>query len=269
MAFVKLNHGEEIHYRLLPGAKDRPYLVFLHEGLGCIQMWRDFPDRLCRAVGCPGLIYDRSGFGESSAPTRPRTLHYLHDGALVELFGVIRCLIPDRPYFLVGHSDGASIALIHAAERPEQLGGVIAEAPHVMVEPETLEGIRQTVASFGERKRKALSRYHGERAETVFRAWHEIWLDRAFSHWNIEYVLPSVRCPCLILHGKQDPYGTQRHAALIASSLSGHVQLEMIAHCGHTPHLESAATSLELMTGFIQSILDPTNPVDKLDRKHV
>ena len=269
MARVKLNHGEQIHYRLLPGAKDRPYLVFLHEGLGCVEMWKDFPNRLCQAVDCPGLIYDRSGFGRSSAQFQPRTLHYLHTGALVELFEIVRGLIPGHPYFLVGHSDGGSIALIHASEKPEQLCGVIAEAPHVMVEPITLEGIHQTVASFGEQKRKALSKYHGEKAETVFRAWHEIWLDRAFSHWNIEYVLPSVQCPCLILHGKRDPYGTEQQAALIASSLSGHVQLEVIAHCGHAPHLESPATSLELMTGFIQSILDPTNPDNKLDRKHV
>jgi pimeloyl-ACP methyl ester carboxylesterase len=260
MAFVKLSGGDAVYYRILPGAADRPYLVFLHEGLGCTAMWKDFPERLCRAADCPGLIYDRSGFGMSPAGRQPRRLHYLHDSALVELTAVLERVISGSPYFLVGHSDGASIALIHASERPDLLRGIIAEAPHVMVESKTLDGIRSTVRSFDDRRLKALFRYHENKAEMVFKAWYTIWLSEGFRHWNIEYLLPSILCPSLILQGKDDPYATDEHAQLIASTLRGPVQLELIDDCGHSPHLDAAGRVLRFMTVFIQKNLSAATP---------
>jgi pimeloyl-ACP methyl ester carboxylesterase len=250
MAFLELSKNQRLYYRLIPGSADRPCLVFLHEGLGCVAMWKNYPDKLCRATGCPGLVYDRNGFGQSSPQNPARTVHYLHYNGLVELVEVIERLIPGRSFILVGQSDGASIALIHAAERPEQLKGVIAEAPHVMVEPVTIEGIRNTVRSYDNRMRKALVRYHGEKAEDLFNAWHGIWLSDQFRHWNITYLLPSILCPCLILHGKNDPYGSEQHAQLIASKLSGPFRLELIEDCGHAPHHEATEYVLGLMGGF-------------------
>jgi len=253
MPYLETSKSNRTFYRLIPGSADRPYLVFLHEGLGSVTMWKDFPDILCHATGCPGLIYDRLGFGHSSPQLCPRTVHYLHYNGLVELFEVLDSVIAEKPFWLVGHSDGASIALIYAAEQPVRLEGVIAEAPHVMVEPVTLEGIRRTVRTCDERLRNALSKHHGRMAERVFTAWHEIWLSPAFRHWNIEYLLPSVLCPCLILHGREDPYGTVEQARLIASKLSGPCRLEIIEACGHAPHHEATEIVLPLMIEFMKN----------------
>ena len=124
--------------------------------------------------------------------------------------------------------------------------------PHIMVEPKTIEGIRDTVAAFDDKKHKALYRYHGEKTENVFNAWHETWLSEGFRHWNIEYLLPSILCPCLIIQGQDDAYATDRQAALIASKLIGSVQVEMIQDCGHIPHLESAGIVRRRMAAFIR-----------------
>jgi pimeloyl-ACP methyl ester carboxylesterase len=214
-------------------------------------MWKHFPDRLCGSTGFAGIVYDRRGFGQSSEQEHPRTVNYLHKDGLVELVELLKSLIPGKPYWLVGQSDGASIALIHASERPPLLKGVVAEAPHVMVEPVTVEGIRKTVGNYDGRLREALAAYHGKKAQAVFDAWHEIWLDPTFRHWNIEYLLPSIVCPCLILQGKDDPYATDEHARLIASRILGPTRLELIPHCGHAPHTDAAEDVLRLMTDFI------------------
>src|SRR5208283_3544519 len=128
---LTLSESHTIHFELIEGMAEKPFLVFLHDGLGCARMWKDFPERLCRQTGCPGLVYDRLGCGRSSALTEPRTIHYLHDYAQFELKQVLAHLIPDRDYFLIGHSDGGSIGLIFAADRPAGLRGLVTEAAHV------------------------------------------------------------------------------------------------------------------------------------------
>ncbi len=254
MAYFEYSHDQRIFYRIIEGVKGRPYLVFLHEGLGSVAMWKNFPERLCRATGCPGLVYDRLGFGQSSPMPQKTTIHYLHTNGLVELFALRQAVIPETPFLLVGHSDGASIALIHAAERPARLKGIIAEAPHVMVEPVTIEGIRDTVKKYNSKGKlhKAMSKYHEDKAESVFSAWHRLWLSVDFRHWNIEYLLPSIRCACLIVQGRDDPYGTEAHARRIAGKLSGPTRLEMIENCGHVPHHEATAGVLSLMADFVE-----------------
>lgn len=252
MPFLEPDGGHRLYYETIAGPPERPYLVFLHEGLGCTAMWRDFPQRLCRRTGCPGLLYDRLGYGRSAPFAGPRTINYLHRAALVELPDVLNRLIPDIGYFLIGHSDGGSIALIHGAERAPLLRGIITEAAHVFVEEETLAGIRVTTEAFAAGKLQGLSAYHGEKTEAVFRAWSDTWLSPAFRHWNIEYLLPSIACPVLAVQGAEDQYGTLAQVDAIAGKIPAAVKA-MVEDCGHVPHREQTANVSELMARFLEN----------------
>lgn len=254
MSTLRIKENTILHYQLLEGDPALPYLVFLHEGLGCTALWRDFPERLCTATGCPGLVYDRLGFGKSSPLLHRRTIHYLHASALHELPQLLHSVIPETPYILVGHSDGGSISLIHGAERPFFLRGIIAEAAHVFVDPTTIAGIKSAAAAWTQGKLKGLTHYHGEKTETVFKAWSETWLSEWFKHWNIEYLLPSIAVPLLVIHGKNDQYGLIAQAKSIALHSAGHVQLEIVADCAHTPHAEAQPLVRKLMTDFIAEV---------------
>lgn len=240
----------ELFYERIAGSAERPVLVFLHEGLGSVAMWRDFPARLCAATGCEGLVYDRRGYGLSSPLGAARSIHYLHDYALNELPAVLAALLPERDYWLVGHSDGGSIALIHAAARPERLRGVITEAAHVLVEAVTLEGIRMARAAWNAGKLKGLQRYHGDKAASIFAAWADTWLEPSFAYWNIEYLLPAIACPVLALQGSEDQYGSAAQLAAIAGK-TPRGQQQMLPACGHTPHAEAAGATLDAMLRFI------------------
>lgn len=254
MPTVKIEEDHILYYQLLQGDPALPYLVFLHEGLGCTAMWRDFPELLCKATGCPGLVYDRLGFGKSSAAPPRRTIHYLHASALQELPQLLHGVIPKTPYILIGHSDGGSISLIHGAERPSFLQGIISEATHVFVDQATIAGIESAEEAWAQGKLKGLAQYHGEKTATVFKAWSETWLSGGFRHWNIEYLLPSIAVPLLVIHGKNDQYGLQDQAESIALHSAGHVQLEIIADCAHTPHAEAQPVVQKLMTDFIAEV---------------
>lgn len=254
MPLLELSPDRSLYYEMI-GAADatRPCLVFLHEGLGSTAMWRDFPQRLCAATGCPGLVYDRLGYGRSSPLRRPRTLHYLHEYALDELPAVLEALLPQHDYIVIGHSDGGSIGLIHAAARPPHLLGLVTEAAHVFVEPVTVAGIRAAVAAYAEGKLEALARYHGERTNAVFRAWCETWLEPGFRHWNIEYLLPSVDCPALIVQGRDDAYGTPAQVDAIVTRARAARPL-LLAECGHTPHREQADAVLAALADFVAGV---------------
>lgn len=255
MGLIEIPSGATIHYGLIDGSRDRPCLVFLHEGLGCIQMWKDFPHRLCSRLGCQGLLYDRSGYGESSPELHKRGISYLHDAALKELPEVISNLIPSRDYVLVGHSDGASIALIHGAGEPSLLRGIITEAAHVCVEDETVFGIRDAVGKYGKDGPRGLQKYHGDRAAEVFRAWSETWLSDWFRVWSIERLLPAIRCPVLAIQGRLDTYGTEKQVVSITSKVSGWVESFLIPDCGHAPHLEQPERVLDSMAGFVDGLI--------------
>jgi len=240
----------ELYYERIEGQAELPVLVFLHEGLGCTAMWRDFPARLCAATGCEGLVYDRRGYGQSSPLGAVRSIHYLHEYALNELPAVLAALLPQRAYWLVGHSDGGSIALIHAAERPARLRGVITEAAHVFVEAVTLEGIRAAREAWEAGKLKGLERFHGDKTENIFAAWADTWLEPSFAYWNIEYLLPAIACPVLALQGSGDQYGSAAQPAAIAGK-TAHGQPLLLPACGHTPHAEATDATLDAMRRFI------------------
>ena len=181
---------------------DRPWLVFLHEGLGSIAMWRDFPQTLCDAVNCRGLVYSRLGYGRSQPLRGPRAVDYLHTEATAVLPALCEQLQIRDP-ILFGHSDGASIALIHAATYPQRVAGVIALAPHILVEDITIAGIEAARQAWrGTGMRGKLARYHDD-PDSVFWGWNDIWLDPAFRHWNIEPLLATIRCPVLAIQGEE------------------------------------------------------------------
>lgn len=238
--------------RLLPeGAASGPTLVFLHEGLGSITLWRDFPTRLCRRLGLPGLAYDRWGHGQSERLDGPRGQRYLHDEALLFLPSVLEQAGVARPV-LIGHSDGGTIALLFAAGFPERPVAVVTEAAHVFVEDLTTAGIRAAGRAYAETDLATrLARYHGERTESLFRAWHDRWLAPEFLAWNIEAELARVTCPVLALQGLADEYGTPAQVTAIARAVSGPAETALLPGIGHAPHQQVGEKVLDLMAGFI------------------
>jgi pimeloyl-ACP methyl ester carboxylesterase len=245
----------DIEYAWL-GAHDIPGapLVFLHEGLGSVSMWRDFPERLCEATGRRGLVYSRPGYGRSTP--RPHGerwgVDFMHEQALDVLPALLEALGVDIPIILFGHSDGGSIALIHAARRPERVVAVIALAPHIMVEGVSVRSIRETREAYiagGLRPR--LARHHAD-ADSAFWGWNDIWLDPAFRDWSIEALLPAIRCPVLAIQGVDDPYGTLAQVRGIAARVPGTTLVELPA-CGHSPHRDQPRRVIEAVQAFIAS----------------
>jgi pimeloyl-ACP methyl ester carboxylesterase len=239
-----------------PGSPRDPVetLIFLHEGLGSIAQWRDFPMALCRETGLPAVVYERWGYGSADPLDVPRTVRYLHDEALESLPEVMRQLRIDRS-ILIGHSDGGSIALIFAAAWPEKVRGIITEAAHVFVEEITVAGIREAVEIYASSDLpKRLSKYHGGNTERAFRGWSDIWLSPAFRDWNIEDGLAGVRCPVLAIQGQDDEYGTPAQVSAIVRGVSGPAEPLLLPGCGHIPHHQARKRVLDAMKRFILSL---------------
>ena len=234
-----------------PGPGEAPTLVFLHEGLGSLSTWRDFPERLAEASGCGALVYSRRGYGGSDRAVLPRGVRFMHDEALVTLPRVLEILGVDEP-ILVGESDGASIALIAAAESVPGVRGLILESPHVFVEPVCLRTIEFAIRAFDRGDlRAALARHHTTDVEATFRGWAAAWLDPEFEAWNIEADLPRIDAPVLAIQGIDDPYGTLRQVEKIAAGCAGFVKLLVLRDCGHSPHREKPERTLEAMASFL------------------
>lgn len=215
---------------------DGPPLLFLHEGLGCIALWKDFPTALCRSLVREGIVYDRQGYGRSDPLDGPRDPRYLHDEAYLVLPAVLDALDVPR-VILIGHSDGGTIALLAAGALPDRVVAVVCEAAHVFVEEITLAGIRAAGEAFAKSDlRRRLQRYHGEKTDATFAAWHDTWLSPVFRSWSIEAELPRVTCPTLVLQGEDDEYGTAAQVAAIARGVSGPVETALIPGCAHVPH---------------------------------
>ena len=234
-----------------PAARERPTLVFLHDSLGCITVWRDFPDRLAAALGCDALVYDRRGYGTSSPfGPEPRRPGYLEDeadvlGRVLDACGVAEAL----PF---GHSDGGSIALVAAARLPDRVRAVVTEGAHVFVEELTLAGIRAARESLRTTDlRERLWRHHGERTDGVTSAWIDVWLSPEFRGWNIERHLPDVRCPVLVLQGADDEYGTPAQVRAIAEGVAGPARAHLLPGVGHTPHRAAPDEVVRLATAFL------------------
>ena len=256
MPYLQIENQDNIYYHLIEGDSNKPYLIFLHEGLGCCELWKDYPEKLCAITGCPGLVYDRIGYGKSTALREKRTIHYMHDYALDELPKVLEGIIPDCSYIFVGHSDGGSIALIAAAQRSPLLLGTITEAAHIFVERQTIAGIEQADLAWQKGKLNGLIKYHGIKTETIFKAWSNTWLTPWFAHWNIEYLLPSIIVPLLVIQGRDDQYGSVSQVNNIAEKSMGLAITALVNSCGHNPHTEQPEIVLQLMSNFINKTIE-------------
>lgn len=233
-----------------------PLLVFLHEGLGSVAMWKDFPDRLCAAAGCRGLVWSRPGYGRSTPRARDERWapDFMHRQAHELLPALLRVLGIDaaraRPW-MFGHSDGGSIALLHAARFPDRVGGLIVVAPHILVEEASIASIakaREAWASTDLRAR--LARYHDD-PESAFLGWNDAWLTPAFRNWSIEDEIGAIRCPVLAAQGLDDEYGTLEQIRGIARRVATTSLLEM-SGCGHSPHRDRPEALIEASAAFLR-----------------
>ncbi len=245
--------GQRLEYRLIQ-AQDptAPTMVFLHEGLGSVSLWRDIPDRLARATGCQALVYSRRGFGGSEplAPPYRRPPNYLHIEALEVLPQILDHFGITNP-ILFGHSDGATIALIHAAATQRPVAAAIVEAAHVFVEPVTLAGIRAAHEAWETTDlRQKLARHH-RHVEGTFQGWVETWLHPDFRDLDIQDLLPGITCPLLVIQGTNDEYGTEAQVIAIASQVSGPKQTLIIPNCGHSPHRDHPKIVLDATLAFL------------------
>ncbi len=229
-----------------------PLIVFLHEGLGSVAMWRDFPQTLCAAIGARGLVYSRPGYGRSTSRTADErwSIDFMHVQARDILPTLLRALNIDTPPWLFGHSDGGSIALIHAAIFPNDVRGVIALAPHLFVEDVTVTSIEKTREAYLTTPLKSkLARFHHD-VDSAFWGWNDIWLDPAFRAWNIEALLPQIICPILAIQGIDDIYGTMTQIDCIAAALTG-AQLLKLDQCGHSPYRDQPGAVINATRTFI------------------
>jgi pimeloyl-ACP methyl ester carboxylesterase len=244
---------------------DAPVAVFLHEGLGSIAMWRDWPQKLCEQLGFRGLVYSRPGYGGSTprAAEEKWPVDYMqrqaHDvlPALLDVLGIDHA--ERARMWLIGHSDGGSIALLYAAAFPDALGGVIAIAPHVFVEDMSIKAIAKTTALYTPGDLRArLSRYHAD-VDSAFYGWSDIWLNPEFRHWNVADLLPSIQCPLLAVQGHEDEYATMAQIDTIASHVP-QAQLAKLPACGHSPHRQCPALLDAAIEAFVHSSRAPESP---------
>ena len=252
MPFVTAG-GHRLEHERIDGDAARPTLVLLHEGLGSVALWRDFPAKLAHATGAPLVVYSRHGYGQSEALAAPRTPRYMHDEALVVLPELRRAL-GLKDVVLVGHSDGASIALIHAGSGRWPVRALVLEAPHVFVEDVSIASIaaaREAYATTDLRQR--LQRYHAD-VDSAFRGWNDAWLDPAFREWNIAAYLPGVRCPVLAIQGEGDEYGTLAQIAAIEGGVKGRFEKLVLGGCKHTPHRDQERVVLHAMAAFVATV---------------
>ncbi|MFQ5554198.1 MAG: alpha/beta fold hydrolase [Acidimicrobiia bacterium] len=246
----------DIEYRRLDALQAHlPTLVFLHEGLGSTSAWHDFPDRLCDVTGCGAVVYSRAGYGGSDPVTLPRPLTYMHDEALLTLPRLLVALDIDDAV-LVGHSDGGSIAVIHAAApTSDRVRGLILEAPHVFVEQfglDTIVGVRESFER-GELRHR-LARHHRD-VDVAFWGWYDAWTDPGFLTWNLEKYVPMISKPILLIMGRDDRYGTAAQLDAIEAGANVSVSRVEPDDCGHAPHRDQPRIVLEAMKEFVAGLV--------------
>ena len=263
VAFVNLDWaGRSIrieHAWIASDQANGPLLVFLHEGLGSLAMWKEFPQQLCEAVGCQGLVYSRPGYGRST----PRELDevwdpdFMHRQAHEVLPALLNALGVSRPVWLLGHSDGGSIALLFAARFAQQVAGLIVLAPHWFVEDKAIASIEQARQTFEDSVtaddgglRQRLARHHDD-VDSAFWGWNRIWLDSRFRSWRIDAELGSISVPLLAVQGLDDEYGTLEQIRGLQRLLP-HTQLLELADCGHSPHRDQPQALIQAAALFIQ-----------------
>ncbi len=251
-SFVEIGEARLEYLRFPAALPGLPPLVFLHEGLGSVAMWRDFPALVAAATGAETIVYSRRGYGKSSKLAGKRAVDYMHREARETLPALLNALNLQHP-LLVGHSDGASIALIHAGSGHD-VAGLVVMAPHIVVEDLTIasiEAARDTYRSTDLGRR--LGRYHDD-ADHTFWGWNDIWLDPAFRAWNIEALLPGIRAPILAIQGEDDEYGTAAQVTGIRDQAPAPCTVTLLPSCRHSPHRDQPDTTLALISQFVQTV---------------
>jgi pimeloyl-ACP methyl ester carboxylesterase len=248
--------GKRLRYRRIAGRD--PAIVFLHEGLGGIAQWRDFPDALCAATGLGGLVYERLGHGGSDPVALPRPDDFLAVEAERILPALLDTLGVDRPV-LFGHSDGGGIALLFAAAFPDRPRACITAAAHVFLEPATeaaLAAAAEAYATTGLRAR--LERHHGANTDAMFRGWNETWRRLAPRGWSMTDRLPRITCPVLAVQGLDDEHGTPAQIEAITGGVSGPAESFLIPGCGHVPHVQTRDALVARAAEFIARVVHPS-----------
>ena len=245
--------GHELEVQRIAGRNPAaPELVFLHEGLGSVSHWKDFPARVAEATGCPITVYSRYGAGNSDVLAEARGVRYMHNEGLAALPDLLSQLQIEDP-ILVGHSDGGSIAIIYAGAH-DHVRGLVLLAPHVFVEDLSVASIAEAKVAFqttnlGEK----LGRHHRDATRT-FWGWNNIWLHPEFRHWNIEEYLPKITCPILVIQGQDDQYGTMKQVEAIKKQVAGPVEVLGLANCKHSPQRDQPDETLKAICRFVSKI---------------
>lgn len=245
-------NGKRLETQVHRPAGAKTTMVMLHEGLGSVALWKDFPERVAAATGCGVLVYSRYGHGKSERLAEKRPVDFMHREAKVVLPELLLQLEIERP-ILLGHSDGASIALVYAGTWPERVRALILEAPHVFVEDlgiRSIAAIRKLYES-SDLPRK-LARYHDHVDET-FRGWNDVWLDPQFRDWNIEEYLGPISCPTLVIQGETDEYGTLAQVEAIQRRVPA-TQSLILPRCGHSPHRDQPSLTLDAISRFVATL---------------
>ncbi|OZM81560.1 alpha/beta fold hydrolase [Pseudonocardia sp. MH-G8] len=242
--------GGRVEYEDVPGDPARAALLFLHEGLGSVRLWRGFHHRLAAATGRRAVAFSRLGHGGSDVPPGKRTPRYMHDEA-GEVVPAVRAALGLEHVVLVGHSDGASIALLHAAA--SAVDGLVVLAPHVFVEEAGLRGIEEARRAYTQGDLRARMARHHRDPDVTFWNWNDGWLDDTFREWDIRSELRGISAPVLGVQGTQDPYGTVVHVEAVRDRASGPVALEVL-DCGHAPHLERADQVEAAVAAFLRTL---------------
>ena len=248
--------GRNLEVLRIPGNAHLPELVFLHEGLGSASHWRDFPSLVAASTGCQVTVYSRYGCGDSDVLTEPRSVRYMHDEALTTLPELLSTLHIKNP-ILIGHSDGASIAIIYAGAH-DRLRGAVLLAPHVFVEDLSIRSIAEAKVSFETTDfPERLGRYHRDSART-FWGWNNVWLHPDFRSWNIAEYVPRIICPMLVIQGLDDQYGTMAQVEAIRKQSGGPMKMLKLENCRHSPQRDQTKATLKAITKFVKEIVSET-----------
>lgn len=237
--------------------EDKPLLVFLHEGLGSIRQWKDFPASLSEKTGLSALLYDRYGYGDSDILTEKRNTDYISIEASLYLPELLRKLNLSRKIILFGHSDGATIALYFASLFPERTIGLISESAHTFIEDVSIKGVSATRESFiyGNSLRKKLEKYHRDNTIPMFFGWADLWSDPSSKKWNMFKELKNITSPVFVIQGDTDEYGSRKQVDEIKKRVSADCDILYLKDCGHIPHFQAKDLVLQKSFEFINNLL--------------
>jgi pimeloyl-ACP methyl ester carboxylesterase len=256
-SFVDVPGGRIFVRRWSDGLSSRPPLILLHDSLGSVEQWRDFPAALAQATGRPVVAYDRLGFGKSTPRIEPPSFDFIGEEAETFFPALCRALGLTR-FILFGHSVGGAMALVIASEQSEACEAVVTEAAQAFVEPQTVTGIRSARAAFSDPEQfERIVRWHGDKARWVLDAWTEVWLSPQFRAWSLDRHLGNVTCPVLAIHGDLDEYGSLAFPRRITSQVQGPSMMAILSDCGHVPHREKKDEVLRWVADFLAETPQP------------